>query len=145
MALYWSYVLADYYAFLEQVTAVTICVILLSSLDDLFIDPWYWTRDAYRHFTVQRAYAPLDRAQLYSASEQPIAIMVPAWQEYDVIAAMIEDMVAGAGLPQLRGVRRHLSERPGDHRRSRTDAPPLSSSCIAWRCRTTGPPARPTA
>ena len=25
--------------------------------------------------------------------EQPIAIMVPAWHEYDVIAAMIEDMV----------------------------------------------------
>lgn len=40
-----------------------------------------------------RRYRPLTEAQLREKSEQPIAIMVPAWLEYDVIAKMIENMV----------------------------------------------------
>ena len=94
MALYWPYLLADYYAFLERVAAVTMCIILLSSLDDLFIDVWYWIREASRALTVKRRFAPLTAAQLRARSEQPLAIMVPAWMEYDVIAMMIESMVS---------------------------------------------------
>ncbi|MFM0373690.1 glycosyl transferase family protein [Paraburkholderia aspalathi] len=90
---YAGYAVAHYYQGLEYVAALVAFVILLSSLDDLFIDLWYWTRTLYRHFTVQRAYKPLTSAQLYQRDEQPIAIMVPAWHEYDVVAAMIEDLV----------------------------------------------------
>ena len=88
-----GYAVAHYYQGLEYVAALIAFLILLSSLDDLFIDLWYWTRTLYRRFTVQRAYKPLTSAQLYQRDEQPIAIMVPAWHEYDVVAAMIEDMV----------------------------------------------------
>lgn len=83
----------QYYRQLEIFTVIVATVILLSSLDDLFIDLWFWTRETYRHFTVKREFRPLTVAQIRARAEQPIAIMVPAWLEYDVIAAMIEDMV----------------------------------------------------
>jgi adsorption protein B len=93
MELYWPYLLADYYAALEDVTAVTIFLILVSSLDDLFIDLWYWTRRIARSLTIDRRITPLAVADLQNRPEQPLAVMVPAWLEYDVIARMIENMV----------------------------------------------------
>ncbi|SDR35390.1 adsorption protein B [Paraburkholderia fungorum] len=90
---YGAVLLAQYYQTLEQISTVVAAIILLSSLDDLFIDLWYWVRETVRRFTVERQHKPLTVAQLEQRDEQPIAIMVPAWQEYDVIAAMIEDAV----------------------------------------------------
>ena len=92
-SLYWPYLVADYYRALEFTSAVVAVIILLSSIDDLFIDAWYWTREAYRSLTVRRRYQPLKAEQLLSVDERPLAIMVPAWLEYDVIAAMLESMV----------------------------------------------------
>ncbi len=93
-SLYWPYFIADYYRGLEILTAIVSIVILLSSLDDLFIDLWYWTREAYRSLTIKRRYKPLTAAQLRAKEEQPLAIMVPAWMEYDVIASMLQTMVS---------------------------------------------------
>jgi bacteriophage N4 adsorption protein B len=90
---YGQIILADYYQLLEYVAATVAAIILLSSLDDLFIDIWFWTRKFWRKVTIERRYSPLTVEQLYARDEQPIAIMVPAWQEQDVIAAMIEDLV----------------------------------------------------
>ncbi|NYT58419.1 glycosyl transferase family protein [Alcaligenaceae bacterium] len=93
-SLYWPYIFADYYSGLEIVAAVVGVIILLSSLDDLFIDSWYWTRQITRSLTVKRKYKPLSAAQLRAVDEQPLAIAVPAWLEYDVIAPMLENMVS---------------------------------------------------
>ncbi|HEX8541162.1 MAG TPA: glycosyl transferase family protein [Pseudomonas sp.] len=93
-SLYWPYWLAHYYSFLEVATIVIAVLILISSLDDLFIDLWYWSRRLFRKFTVDRKYRPLTAQQLLDRDEQPLAIMVPAWLEYDVIAPMIENMVS---------------------------------------------------
>lgn len=93
-SLYWPYWLAHYYSFLETSTIVVAVLILISSLDDLFIDLWYWSRRLFRKFTVGRKYRPLTAEQLMARDEQPLAIMVPAWLEYDVIAPMIENMVS---------------------------------------------------
>ena len=93
-SLYWPYWLAHYYSFLEISTLVVAVLILISSLDDLFIDLWYWSRRLFRKFTVDRKYRPLTARQLLDRDEQPLAIMVPAWLEYDVIAPMIENMVS---------------------------------------------------
>ncbi|WLG48232.1 glycosyl transferase family protein [Pseudomonas sp. FP1742] len=93
-SLYWPYWLAHYYSFLEISTIVIAVLILISSLDDLFIDLWYWSRRLFRKFTVGRKYRPLTAEQLMARDEQPLAIMVPAWLEYDVIAPMIENMVS---------------------------------------------------
>ncbi|MBC7548475.1 MAG: glycosyl transferase family protein [Polaromonas sp.] len=84
---------ADYYFALEVLTATVALLIFISSVDDLFIDIWYWTRRTFRSFTADRKYPPLTVAQIREKKEQPIAIMVPAWHEYDVIAAMVENMV----------------------------------------------------
>lgn len=94
MSLYWPYWLAHYYSLLEVATIVVATIILVSSLDDLLVDVWYWLRRLYRHYTVRRRYRPLTEAQLLARDQQPMAIMVPAWLEYDVIAPMIENMVA---------------------------------------------------
>lgn len=90
----WSIVIAHYHDTLEFLTAAVAILILISSIDDLLIDIWYWGRRIYRAVTVERSYRPLTTAQLRERAEQPIAIMVPAWLEYDVVAAMIENMVA---------------------------------------------------
>lgn len=92
--LYWPYLAADYYRGLEIVTAVVGIIILLSSLDDLFIDGWFWVRALRRRLVEDRRYARLTAAQLRAKEEQPLAIMVPAWLEYDVIASMLETMVS---------------------------------------------------
>ncbi len=92
-ALYLPYLVADYYHALEIVSATVCVIILLSSIDDLFVDAWYWIREVYRSLTIRRRYTPLHAAQLRAVPEQPLAIMVPAWLEYDVIAPMLENMV----------------------------------------------------
>lgn len=93
-SLYWPYWLAHYYSALEIATIVVGVIILISSLDDLLIDLWYWSRRLFRKFTAERRYRPLTVQQLTERDEQPLAIMVPAWLEYDVIAPMIENMVS---------------------------------------------------
>ncbi|RYF44165.1 MAG: glycosyl transferase family protein [Comamonadaceae bacterium] len=87
--------IASYYAGLENLAAIVAVVIFVSSLDDVFIDIWYWCRRLYRSLSVQRSrnYARLSADQLHERAEQPLAIMVPAWKEYDVIAAMVQNMV----------------------------------------------------
>jgi adsorption protein B len=90
----WDLLIADYYAGLEILAAIVAIVIFVSSIDDLFIDIWYWARRIYRHLSLQRRnYSKLTAAQLFERGEQPLAIMVPAWQEHDVIAAMVQNMV----------------------------------------------------
>ncbi|BAP46000.1 bacteriophage N4 adsorption protein B [Pseudomonas sp. StFLB209] len=93
-SLYWPYWLAHYYSYLEAATLVVAVIILISSLDDLIVDLWYWARRLYRKYTAERRYRPLTEAQLLARDQQPMAIMVPAWLEYDVIAPMIENMVS---------------------------------------------------
>jgi adsorption protein B len=93
-SLYWPYWLAHYYSALEIATVIVGAIILVSSLDDLVIDLWYWSRRLYRKFTAERQFRPLTVEQLLARDQQPLAIMLPAWLEYDVIAPMIENMVS---------------------------------------------------
>nr|WP_277420129.1 glycosyl transferase family protein [Xanthomonas sp.] len=93
--MYWNIHLANYYAALEMAAVVVAVVILISSLDDLFIDVWYWVREIWRSLTVKNRsqYRALTQQDLLQRPEQPLAIMVPAWAEYDVIAQMVENMI----------------------------------------------------
>ncbi|WP_320534895.1 glycosyl transferase family protein [Robbsia andropogonis] len=93
MSLYSAYYVAEYYKVLEYCASVLATLILFSSIDDAFIDAWFWIRELYRSLTIKRTYRPLTVAQLRGRDEQLIAIMVPAWHEHDVIGAMIEDAV----------------------------------------------------
>lgn len=91
---FWPYFFAEYYSVVDRVAAIVAVIILISSIDDLIIDAWYWVRESVRAFTVRRRYARLRPADIRNRPEQPMAIMIPAWLEYDVIAPMLENMVA---------------------------------------------------
>ena len=90
-----TYPAAFYYVSLEWVAAFVAVVILISSLDDLFIDAYYWSREVIRALTVNRTYRHkrLTAEHLLAVPEQPIAIMVPAWMEANVISVMLDTMV----------------------------------------------------
>lgn len=91
----WDLLIAEYNSGLEVLAVILTLVIFVSSLDDLFIDLWYWGRRILRRTKVERdpKYRRLNVEQLRDREEQPMAIMVPAWQESDVIAAMVQNMV----------------------------------------------------
>jgi adsorption protein B len=63
-------------------------VFALSGVDELFIDVYFWTRYVKRWFK-RRQYKPLTYQQLTEEDEQFIAILVPCWQEADVIGTML--------------------------------------------------------
>lgn len=90
-----QHLLAGAYTWLEWLALIVATLIALSALDDLVIDVWYWWRRTVRWRVARSGRVnPLTEAQLRERDEQPIAIMVPAWKEHDVIAQMIESMVA---------------------------------------------------
>ncbi|WP_443627116.1 glycosyl transferase family protein [Burkholderia catarinensis] len=78
---------------LDIVTIVTAIVILVSTLDDLTLDACYWLFEIGR--ILRREKSPtIDIGMLRAQEERHLALMVPAWKEYDVIAKMIENTLA---------------------------------------------------
>jgi adsorption protein B len=65
-------------------------VFLVSGSDDLFIDLYHLARATYRRLFVVRNAAPLSVDRLCDKPEQPIAVMLPAWDESAVIRRMLE-------------------------------------------------------
>ncbi len=68
---------------------ILIIVFLISGLDDLWVDLAYYARALYRNLFRRHLIKPITREQLNAAPEQPIAMMVPAWDEAAVIAKML--------------------------------------------------------
>jgi bacteriophage N4 adsorption protein B len=86
--------LASYFTLIQWAIAIVALLILVSSLDDLFIDVIYWVRQAWRRWVVRRRHPPLPIEKLNAKPEQLFAIMVPAWQEAGVISQMLENTVS---------------------------------------------------
>lgn len=82
--------IAIYLYGLKYVAVVLAVIILISGLDDLFIDIVYWSRRAWRTLVIYRKHPYLRHHKLYKLEEKPLAIMVPAWQEHGVIDKMAE-------------------------------------------------------
>jgi adsorption protein B len=78
----------------QTVALIVAALIAISSLDDLMVDAWYWGREIYRAVRVRPRIRPLPQSALLEREEQRLAIVIPAWQERDVIASMIEDTIA---------------------------------------------------
>ena len=85
--------LDSYAAVMRWAALVTAILIGFSSVDDMFVDAWFWLRTAYRRLFVKPRHKPLSEAALYQVPQQPIAIMVPAWREDDVIAPMLANTI----------------------------------------------------
>jgi adsorption protein B len=79
--------LVAYWGVLKVAIVVTAVLITISSIDDLVIDLLYWWRQWVRLFDFWGR--PPKQARLDAHPEKLIAIMVPAWQESDVIANMV--------------------------------------------------------
>ncbi len=77
-----------------QWTALFIAVLIaISSLDDLFVDFVFWAGRIQCRLLGRSDVDPVDTDALMAKAQQPIAIMLPAWQEADVIASMIDHAV----------------------------------------------------
>lgn len=63
---------------------------LISGLDDLFIDIAYWIRRIKRYFVYYRRHGYMSYGELFKVDEKPLAIMIPAWQEHGVIGNMAQ-------------------------------------------------------
>lgn len=62
-------------------------VVVLGGLDDLVVDA------AYLVYRLRRRPPALTEADLGARAQQPIAIMIPAWREADVIAGMLDNLL----------------------------------------------------
>jgi adsorption protein B len=79
--------------FTQSALVITVVLFTLSGLDDLLIDLYYVCRQLYVLLYVRPRWPRLKEEQLLGAVEQPIAIIVPAWQESPVIGKMIDNTV----------------------------------------------------
>ncbi|MFH0925772.1 MAG: glycosyl transferase family protein [bacterium] len=68
-------------------------VFLVSGLDDFFIDICFVLRSLFRRFFILPKYKPMTEEQILRPDEQPIAVMIPAWDESVVIKAMLENTI----------------------------------------------------
>jgi adsorption protein B len=84
---------ATYFWAMDGLTVVTGLVILISALDDVCIDAYFWLRTGLRKVGRRRP-APVSVEHLRTRDERFLAIMVPAWKEYSVIAHMVENTLA---------------------------------------------------
>jgi adsorption protein B len=77
----------DYRYYIEVLAIVIASITAVSSVDDVFVDIYYWCLKIFGHQDAKdRAFARSLRADV---PERPFAIMVPAWKEHDVIFSMV--------------------------------------------------------
>ncbi|ABE39953.1 bacteriophage N4 adsorption protein B [Rhodopseudomonas palustris BisB5] len=70
----------------EIMLVVTAVLVALSSIDDLVVDLLYWGR----RLTRPNAFdATADLATMEAIPQAPIAVIIPAWQEHEVIFSML--------------------------------------------------------
>lgn len=88
--MWWVDIFATYLYGLKLIALAVAVLILISGVDDLFIDFYYWGRRLWRALTIYRSHSRLGPEALYQPAEKPLAIMVPAWHETGVIGRMAE-------------------------------------------------------
>ncbi|HDR9156373.1 glycosyl transferase family protein [Burkholderia vietnamiensis] len=136
-----------YLSALDVVAVVTAIVILISTLDDLTLDACYWSFEIRRVLRREKAPA-IDIGMLRALDERYLALMVPAWKEYDVIAKMIENTLATIEYERYvifvgtyhndaettAEVERMVRRYPGRVTRAtvRNDGPTCKADCLNW-------------
>lgn len=75
---------------IRALTAFSAVAILISGLDDFFIDVCYVVTEARRRRR-KALFPKVTEAEVRERPEQAIAIMIPAWQEHAVIAHMLRN------------------------------------------------------
>jgi len=87
---------------LGLLVTVLACVYLIAALDDLVLDATFWWHRL-RRWGAGEAWLPdLDAQALRAEQPKWIAVMVPAWDESAVLAAMLQRLLASTSYPHLR-------------------------------------------
>ena len=81
-------IILNYWIVLGWAAVFAALIIFISSVDDFFLDLFYWVLQLQRLITRPFRRVPTT-AQVRDAEERRLAVMVPAWQESDVIARML--------------------------------------------------------
>jgi len=68
-------------------------IFVIGGLDELFIDIVYMVRQSYRFLVIRRKYPRLTEEKLLATPEQPVAIMIPCWNESAVIRRMLDNTI----------------------------------------------------
>jgi len=77
-----------YWTILSGLTVYAAIAIFISSVDDAFLDLYYWVLTVQRIVTRPFRYVP-SMKQLHEMEQKKLAVMVPAWHEADVIGRML--------------------------------------------------------
>lgn len=81
-----------YWTVLSWATVYAALVIFVSSIDDTFLDLYYWVLTAQN--LVLRPFRRIPSVEkLRAMPEKRLAILIPAWQEADVIARMVDHTI----------------------------------------------------
>jgi len=87
-------IFTSYLFFLKLGFFVTALLILLSNIDDSFVDLYFIFHKLRRRIVIYRKFRPFHAGDLMAKNEQYFAVMIPAWQEAAVIRAMVENTLA---------------------------------------------------
>jgi bacteriophage N4 adsorption protein B len=82
-------VVLDYRYYIEILVIAVAAVTAISSLDDVFVDAYYWCLKLRGNQKAQDDALARKLQAGESLPERPFAIMVPAWKEHDVIFSMV--------------------------------------------------------
>lgn len=83
--------MSGYFAALDTLIVVLAWAVLISGLDDLFIDVYFWSQQLVARLRGRPGLGRVTAHELRAVPEQYLAIMVPAWREQDVIASMAQN------------------------------------------------------
>ncbi len=94
--------LALWYVLLHESVTIVAVAVLICGCDDLFIDIVYFGRSLWRRAFVYTRHDRATAQSLRRPDPQPIAIIVPAWDEAQVIGAMLTDLTTRLDYPFYR-------------------------------------------
>jgi adsorption protein B len=79
--------------FLQAIFLLAVLVFAISALDDLCIDVLFFYRYLVRKYRLTFKYKPLSIDQLMIKPEQPFALMLPAWQEANILYGAVSNLL----------------------------------------------------
>lgn len=93
---------AGLHIFTREMLLLVAVGIAVSGVDDLFIDAFYFSRTVWRRLTIYRRHDRATAESMRRADAGAMAIIVPAWDEGNVIGAMLADLTRRLDYPDYR-------------------------------------------
>jgi len=85
--------IAIYWLFIKILTYFTVVILFISGVDDFFIDVVYWLKRIYEKLFSSKNNLDFTVDNLMQKEEVPLALMIPAWDEANVIEKMLKNTI----------------------------------------------------